>query len=103
MNKEKYALIIGLIALLAMGLFLGKEMSHQPKTKVEYAVANDGKTLPLIHAQVVAIRHPDYVEVEYEGNFYSAWIDEDSTICTGDKIWVTFALYEGELELINIK
>ena len=101
-KQEKFALILGLITIVVMGLFLGKEMP-QPKAQVEYAVANDGGTLPLIHAHVVAVRHPDYIEVEYEGNSYSTSIDTDSEICTGDEIWVTFALYEGELELIDIK
>ena len=100
-KQEKFALIIGLIVLVAMGLFLGKEMP-QPEG-IEYVTANDGESLPIIHVRANAVRFVDYVEVEYEGNLYSTWIDADSDICTGDKIWVTFALYEGELELIDIK
>lgn len=43
------------------------------------------------------------IVVEYQGNEYACVVGTESTIRKGDVIWAGFAVYEGNLELIDIK
>ena len=68
-----------------------------------YLNGNDGGFIPVYYVTCNAIRSTDYIEVEWNGNLYSAWIEPESEIQTGDRITCGFAFYEGEAELIDIK
>ena len=99
-KQEKFALIIGLIAIIVMGLFFGKA---NPAPKAKSAMGNDSEYYPIFYVKGDVVRYPDYVEIEYDGNVYSAWIDAESELVTGDEVWCGFTIYEGNLELVDIK
>ena len=101
MNKEKYAIVLMLIVLVTMGIFIGTQTERAPKT--EMAIDNEGQTLPIFYVSAKATRYSDYVEVEYNGNMYSTWIDANSTIKTGDYVWAGFYVYGGEVEFVGIR
>ena len=68
-----------------------------------YLNGNDGGYIPVYYTTCTAIRSTNHVEVEWNGNLYSCWIEPESEIQTGDRIVCGFAFYEGNAELIDIK
>lgn len=96
------ALIVGLFLILVMGLLVACDMNGT-EMQAQYATANDGGYLPVYRVSAKAIRGTDYVEVEWNGNSYSAYISPESEIKTGDQITCLFSVYEGNVELIDIK
>ena len=98
-KQEKFTLIIGLIAVIAMGLFLG---SHSAPV-TENVTGNDGENYEVFYVPCEVTRGVDYIEVEYYGNVYSAWIEPESEIQTGDYVWAGFYIYNNELELVDFR
>ena len=95
------ALIVGLFLILATGLMVAcdNEIAPEPET---YYKAADGEYLPIYKINTTAIRIDDCVEVEYNGNLYSAHLSPESEIQTGDRIVALFTMYEGELQFVGI-
>ena len=67
-----------------------------------YVVANDGGYIPVYRVSCTAERYGNKVYVIWDGNEYAAYVDEQSTIETGDTITATFIIYEGNAELVDI-
>ena len=59
-------------------------------------------SLPVVYVQTTATRGYDWVEVEYNGNLYSTWIDTESDIQTGDLVWAEFYI-NNDIKLIGIR
>ena len=101
-------LFVALFTLLMVAFFVVISKSNATigiRTETEtpfYLTGNDGGYIPVYHVQVTATRIADVVEVEVNGNQYSAYVTSDSEIQTGDQIVCKFACYEGELEFIGI-
>ena len=100
--------IITLFTLLMVAFFVVISKSNATigiRTETEtpfYLTGNDGGFIPVYYIKATATRMADVVEVEVNGNQYSAYITPDSEIQTGDQIVCKFACYEGELEFIGI-
>ena len=96
--------IIALIVIIAGVMLIITLFSYNPEiVSQSYAIANDGKYIPVYKVQVPAMRMENVVEVEWNGKIYSAYLDTNSEIETGNIITCTFALYEGEYEFIGIE
>ena len=100
MKNAILTIIIG--AMFIIALFVTKEIGKSAETQ-SYAIANDGGYVPMYKVQTNAIRIQDTVEVEWNGNVYSAYVDPESEIQTGDLITCSFIIYEGDVELVDIK
>ena len=102
-NNIFAVLICGLFIALVIGLMVACDSTNGIGTETEtYYKANDGEYLPIYRITTTAIRIDDCVEVEYNGNLYSAHLSPESEIQTGDRIVALFTMYEGELQFVGI-
>ena len=101
-NNLFAALIVGLFLILVMGLLVACDMNGM-ETPADYAIATDGEYLPIYKVNCTAQRIADTVEVEWNGNAYSAYLTPESEIQTGDQVVAVFTIFEGEVQLINIE
>ena len=99
LQKVKSALFV--VAILATLFLLVYYAKPVPETK--YIVAADSQYLPVYYVKTSATRYKNYVEVDYENNIYSCYVDANSEIKTGDTVWAGIVAYKGNIEVVDIK
>lgn len=104
-NQERVDTIVEIIVLLiavtatsfAIIKYNGnKANGNAPVT--ESVESND-----VFYVPCMVTRGVDYIEVEYCGDMYSAWIDSESEIQTGDYVWAGFYIYNNEFKLVDFR
>ena len=103
--KTKDLIAIAFLTILVMSMFflIAKGNAKGNGTERQtYAIGNDGGYVPVYAIRCMAMRMADTVEVEWNGNLYTCYIDPESEIQTGDIITCRFMSYEGNYELIDI-
>ena len=71
--------------------------------EMENVEGNDGERYDIFYVPCVVTRGVDYVSFEYYGNEYSAWIDTESDIQTGDYIWAGLTYKGNEIEFVDMR
>ncbi len=65
--------------------------------------ATETESVEVFYVPCMVTRGIDYISFEYYGNEYSAWIDTESDIQTGDYIWAGLTYEGNELKFVNMK
>ena len=99
LQKVKGALFV--VAILATLFLLVYYTEPVPKTK--YIVAADGQYLPVYYVKTDATRHGNVVDIDYEDNIYSCYVDKESEVKTGDTVWAGIVAYRGNIEVVDIQ
>ena len=61
------------------------------------------ESVEIFYVPCVVTRGADYVSFEYYGNEYTAWIDTESDIQTGDYIWAGLTYKGNELQFVDMR
>ena len=99
LQKVKNAMfVLVILATLFLLVYYAKPV---PETK--YIVAADGEYLPVYYIKANATRHGNIVDIDYEDNIYSCYVDKASEIKTGDTVWAGIVTYRGNIEVLDIR
>lgn len=99
LQKVKNALFV--VAILATLFLLVYYSEPVPETK--YIVAADGQYLPVYYVKADATRHGNVIDIDYEDNIYSCYVDKESEVKTGDTVWAGIVAYRGNIEVVDIQ
>lgn len=98
---KKAKSVVFVLAILTTLFLLIYYTEPTPETK--YIVASDGQYLPVYYVKSNATRHGNVVDIDYEDNIYSCYVDVESEIKTGDTVWAGIVEYKGNIEVVDIQ
>ena len=103
MEQEKRDEICEAIVLIIAFTVMLVGIIKYNENKIENGNEIVTENAEVFYVPCVVTRGADYVSFEYYGNEYSAWIDTESKIQTGDYIWAGLRYEGNELQFVNMR
>jgi len=107
-DKELHGAIIVALFLLLVIIVTVKYADANANTnsnldRNEISLTGNGNGNSIYQVRSIAQRCGNVVEVEWNGNYYTAWIDAESEIQTGDFVTAVFEVDQNGTEFVGIK